>query len=46
MDLDYITFKYKQKSKEVHPDVEGGNADSFKELNHAFEEIQDELGRG
>lgn len=28
---------YKKRSKEVHPDVEGGSHESFKELQQAYE---------
>ena len=42
-DLDYISYKYKQKSKELHPD-NGGDEEGFKELNEAYTELQKELG--
>lgn len=42
-DFEYITFKYKQKSKELHPDMESGNADSFKELNNSYEILKKEF---
>ena len=28
---------YKKRSKEVHPDIEGGSHESFKELQQAYE---------
>jgi len=43
-DLEYITFKYKKKAKELHPD-QGGDADKFKELNAAYEELKKELDK-
>ena len=41
-DIDYITFKYKQKAKELHPD-KGGDSEEFKELNEAFIALKKEL---
>jgi|WetSurMetagenome_2_1015567.scaffolds.fasta_scaffold152500_3 hypothetical protein len=41
-DLDYITFKYKQKAKELHPDA-GGDIKEFQALTKAYEQIIEEL---
>ena len=37
--VDQVSLKqaYKKRSKEVHPDVEGGSHESFKELQQAYE---------
>ena len=42
-DFDYITYKWKQKAKELHPDVEG-STQKMQELNGAYEELKKELG--
>ena len=42
MDIEYITFKYKQKAKELHPDTGGSNA-AFKELGEAYDTLKREL---
>ena len=43
-DWDYIRFKYHRKAKELHPDS-GGDADKFKELQTAFEDLKKEFGK-
>jgi len=35
LDLDEINRKYKLLAKKYHPDVDGGNAEMFKRINHA-----------
>ena len=37
--VDQVSLKqaYKKRSKEVHPDVEGGSHEAFKELKQAYE---------
>ena len=40
-DKEYITFKYKQKARTLHPDA-GGNAEEFRKLNEAYNEIMKE----
>lgn len=37
--VDQVKLKqaYKKRSKEVHPDVEGGSHEAFKELQEAYE---------
>lgn len=37
--VDQVKLKqaYKKRSKEVHPDIEGGSHESFKELQQAYE---------
>lgn len=42
-DIDYITFKYKDKAKELHPDMQTGDATKFKALNEAYEQLKKEL---
>lgn len=42
-DIDYITFKYKDKAKELHPDMMTGDATKFKALNEAYEQLKKEL---
>jgi hypothetical protein len=44
-DWDYIQYKYKLKAKELHPDIEGGSEEKMQELNKAFEELKQELGK-
>ena len=45
-DWDYIIFKYKRKAKELHPDnKESGDADKFKQLQEAMEELKSEFGK-
>lgn len=39
-DIDYITFKYKQRAKELHPDNEKGDAEKFKELKEAYDQLK------
>ena len=41
-DLGYIEYKYKEKAKEMHPDV-GGDAEEFKKLQEAYNKIKEEL---
>ena len=41
-DIDYITYKYKRKAKELHPDS-GGDAEKFKELSEAYKKLKEEL---
>lgn len=43
-DMDYIEFRYKSLAKILHPDTETGDADKFKELNDAFEELKKNYG--
>lgn len=42
-DIDYITYKYKTKAKELHPDTGSGDAEKFKELQEAYTVIKKEL---
>ena len=42
-DLEYITFKYKQEAKELHPD-QGGDPEKMQELNEAYARLKKELG--
>lgn len=42
-DFDYIEYKFKQKAKELHPDVTNDDGKQFKELNEAFTELKKEL---
>lgn len=42
-DMEYITFKYKQKCKELHPDA-GGDVKEFQKLQEAYNDLQRELG--
>ncbi len=41
-DFEYITFRYKQKCKETHPDT-GGNVEEFKKVQEAYEELKKEV---
>ena len=41
-DFEYITFRYKQKCKETHPD-NGGDVEEFKAVQQAYEELKKEL---
>ena len=41
-DFEYITFKYRKRAKELHPDA-GGKAEDFKQLNEAYQTIKKEL---
>ena len=43
LDLDAINKKYKQMSKEVHPDMPNGSTEKFKELNNAHKILKREL---
>jgi hypothetical protein len=43
MDLEIIDKKYKTMSKAAHPDMPGGNAEKFKELNTAHKVLRKEL---
>lgn len=42
-DLDYITFKYRGRAKEIHPDIIKGDDNKMKELNEAYEIIKKEF---
>lgn len=42
-DLDYITFKYKQRAKDLHPDNNPGDGKAMQELNTAFDDLKREL---
>ncbi|MBS3104794.1 DnaJ domain-containing protein [Candidatus Woesearchaeota archaeon] len=43
LDLDHIDSKYKDLAKKCHPDMPGGNADKFKEINRAHKILKREL---
>lgn len=42
-DKEYITYLYKQKAKQLHPDTENGDAEKFKELKEAFDQLTKEM---
>ena len=42
-DPDYISFKYKQKAKELHPDQNETDGKAMAELNDAFDKLKKEL---
>jgi hypothetical protein len=44
-DFDYIEYKFKQKAKELHPDINKGDGNAFRELNEAFVEIKKEFNK-
>ena len=43
MDLDVISKKYKVLAKKLHPDMDGGDAQRFKEINVAHKVLKREL---
>ena len=43
LDLEHIDSKYKDVTKKYHPDMSGGNADKFKEINRAHKILRREL---
>ena len=44
-DADFVAFKFKQLAKTFHPDnTETGNAENFKEIQKAYEDLKKELG--
>jgi hypothetical protein len=40
-DADTVRSAYREKVKEVHPDTEDGDEDSFKRVNEAYETLQE-----
>ncbi len=43
MDLNLINQKFKQLAKQHHPDMPGGNHETFKAINHAHKTLKREL---
>ena len=43
-DFEYISFKYKQRAKELHPDA-GGDTEKFKQLNEAYQTLKKDLNK-
>ncbi|NOR84974.1 hypothetical protein GQ473_02560 [archaeon] len=42
-DMAYITFQYKQRAKELHPDSQNGDKEAMQKLNEALAELHKEL---
>lgn len=42
-DIDYLTYKYKQKAKEVHPDTSDKDKDLFQNLQQAYQILKKEM---
>ena len=43
VDMELINKSYKEKAKQLHPDVNGGDAEKFKEINNAHKMLKREL---
>ena len=43
IDLSQIDSKYKELAKKYHPDMPGGDANKFKQINHAHKILRREL---
>ena len=44
VDMEKITRSYKELAKQLHPDVENGDAEKFKKINNAHKMLKRELG--
>lgn len=43
IDMELINKSYKEKAKQLHPDVNGGDAEKFKQINNAHKMLKREL---